>query len=549
MRALSWGLHALNLLVVLGLLFLCQQLLRGHEAAWAMAVLGLAGLLVMLQFSKRLQAWRYVTPGVLAVAVFIVLPMGFTLGIGFTNYSSAHLLSFTRATEVLLQQTDSEGRGMDLTLWKQGTDKGGEDPGRVRRTGVGSGVTYTATLIDDDGKPWRSEAFLLADVAQSVALQPSDPRAWTDAAVDADASTAAASIGQKLDSRDVVALLPQLRSLVLRTPDGRTWRLSSLHRITDQKPRYAVKGDGSTASPEVDHLIDLRDGSLLTADHAAGVWRDAQGHALEPGFRTTVGWANYARIFGDRQFLEPFGRVFAWTVSFATLNTLLTFALGLFFAVALSWPALKGRSAYRIALFLPYAVPAFISIPVFRGLFNENLGEINLVLDLFFGVRPGWFSDATLARAMVLTVNTWLGYPYMMILAMGLLKAIPEDLYEASALAGAGPLTNLFRITLPLVMRPMAPLLVASFAANFNNLTLIALLTEGAPDYLDTVVPVGATDLLASYTYRIAFNDGGQNYALACAISSIVFVIVALLAYVNLRFFGGAKSGARAARV
>lgn len=367
MRALSWGLHALNLLVVLGLLFLCQQLLRGHEAAWAMAVLGLAGLLVMLQFSKRLQAWRYVTPGVLAVAVFIVLPMGFTLGIGFTNYSSAHLLSFTRATEVLLQQTDSEGRGMDLTLWKQGTDKGGEDPGRVRRTGVGSGVTYTATLIDDDGKPWRSEAFLLADVAQSVALQPSDPRAWTDAAVDADASTAAASIGQKLDSRDVVALLPQLRSLVLRTPDGRTWRLSSLHRITDQKPRYAVKGDGSTASPEVDHLIDLRDGSLLTADHAAGVWRDAQGHALEPGFRTTVGWANYARIFGDRQFLEPFGRVFAWTVSFATLNTLLTFALGLFFAVALSWPALKGRSAYRIALFLPYAVPAFISIRCSAG--------------------------------------------------------------------------------------------------------------------------------------------------------------------------------------
>jgi maltose/maltodextrin transport system permease protein len=552
MRALSWGLHALNLLVVLGLLFLCQQLLRGHEAGWAMAVLGLAGLLVMLQFSKRLQAWRYVTPGVLAVAVFIVLPMGFTLGIGFTNYSSAHLLSFTRATEVLLQQTDSEGRGMDLTLWKQGAgqgsaDKGSDDQGRVHGAGAGSGVTYMATLVDDDGKPWRSEPFLLADVAQGVALKPMLDGVGIDGG--AGSSTAAPTIGQQLHSRDVVALLPQLRSLVLRTPDGRTWRLSSLHRITDQKPRYAVKGDGSTASPDVDHLIDLRDGSVLTADHAAGVWRDAQGHALEPGFRTTVGWANYARIFGDRQFLEPFGRVFAWTVSFATLNTLLTFALGLFFAVALSWPALKGRSAYRIALFLPYAVPAFISIPVFRGLFNENLGEINLVLDLFFGVRPGWFSDATLARAMVLTVNTWLGYPYMMILAMGLLKAIPEDLYEASALAGAGPLTNLFRITLPLVMRPMAPLLVASFAANFNNLTLIALLTEGAPDYLDTVVPVGATDLLASYTYRIAFNDGGQNYALACAISSIVFVIVALLAYVNLRFFGGAKSGARAARV
>ena len=138
---------------------------------------------------------------------------------------------------------------------------------------------------------------------------------------------------------------------------------------------------------------------------------------------------------------------------------------------------------------------------------------------------------------MVLIVNTWLGYPYMMILCMGLIKAIPGELYEASALAGAGPVMNFFRITLPLIARPIAPLLIASFAFNFNNLTLIALLTGGAPDYLDTQVPVGATDLLASYTYRIAFQDSGQNYALACAISSIVFLIVATLAVVNLRLF------------
>jgi len=507
MRALSYGLHALNLAAVAGLLFLCQQLLRAHEPIAAMAALGVAGLLVLLQFSKRLQAWRYVMPGVSAVLVFIVLPMAFTLGIAFTNYSSAHLLSFERATDVLLQRTESDGLGMDLTLVREGE---------------GASARYQARLRDDEGKDWLSVPFTLG-AANAVIL---------GAAEDGQPLT-----GEALAPRALVELLPQLRALVLRTPDDRQWRLSSLHRITDQAQRYAAI--------DADRLSDLRDGGVVTADHAAGVWRDARGQALEPGFRTTVGLANYTRIFGDSSFFEPFVRVFIWTVSFASLNTLLTFSLGLFFAVALSWPALKGRGAYRLALFLPYAVPAFISIPVFRGLFNENLGEINLVLDLLFGVRPGWFSDATLARAMVLTVNTWLGYPYMMILAMGLLKAIPEDLYEASALAGAGPVTNLFRITLPLIARPMAPLLVASFAANFNNLTLIALLTEGAPDYLDTQVPVGATDLLASYTYRIAFNDGGQNYALACAISSIVFVIVALLAYVNLRFFGGAKAARR----
>jgi maltose/maltodextrin transport system permease protein len=138
---------------------------------------------------------------------------------------------------------------------------------------------------------------------------------------------------------------------------------------------------------------------------------------------------------------------------------------------------------------------------------------------------------------MMLVVNTWLGYPYMMVLCMGLIKAIPPDLYEASAIDGAGPLANFFHLTLPLIARPIAPLLIASFAFNFNNLTLVELLTEGAPDFLDTEVPAGASDLLVSYTYRIAFRDSGQHYALACAISTIIFAIVAVLAVINLRLF------------
>ncbi len=495
-RLSIWLLRAVALLAVLGLLALAQQMLRLREAAWAVALLALAGAVVWVALSRRLQSWRYVLPGVLAVLVFVVLPMVFTVLISFTNYSSRNLLSFERATEVLLERTDSQGLGMDFELLREG------DALHIR-------------LVADDGAPWHAGPFAVA--TPRVDLQPGPGPAR----------------GAVLGPRELTAELPWLSNLDLVTPDGQRWRLSGLSRVADHAPRYR-RIDGG-------RIEDLRDASTVQADTAAGFWRDAQGRALEPGFRTTVGLANYTRLFGDPRFLEPFARVFAWTVSFAALNTAFTFGLGLFFAVALSWPALKGRHLYRLALFLPYAVPAFISIPIFRGLFNENLGEVNLVLDMLFGIRPGWFSDATLARSMVLLVNTWLGYPYMMILAMGLMKAIPEDLYEASALAGAGPLDNLLRITLPLVARPMAPLLVASFAANFNNLTLIALLTEGAPDYLDTDVPVGATDLLVSYTYRMAFNDGGQNYALACAISAVVFVIVAALAMLNLRLFGARR--------
>ena len=495
-RAAVWTLHGVAVLAVLGLLALAQQMLRLHEPAWALSLLGLAGVVVLVQLSRRLQGWRYVLPGALAVLVFVVLPMAFTVVISFTNYSSRNLLSFERATAVLLERADSQGLGMDFALRRDG-------------------AAFHLRLQGDDGRAWQAGPLTPETARIDLQLGPGAPA------------------GTALAPRELVAQLPWLSGLDLVTPDGQRWRLSGLSRVADHASRYR--------RIDAHHIEDLRDGSILVADTDAGFWRDARGVALEPGFRTTVGLANYTRLFGDERFLEPFGRVFAWTVTFATLNTLFTFGLGLFFAVALSWPALKGRHLYRIALFLPYAVPAFISIPIFRGLFNENLGEVNLVLDLLFGIRPGWFSDATLARAMVLLVNTWLGYPYMMILAMGLLKAIPEDLYEASALAGAGPMDNLLRITLPLVARPMAPLLVASFAANFNNLTLIALLTEGAPDRLDTDVPVGATDLLVSYTYRMAFNDGGQNYALACAISAVVFVIVAALAMLNLRLFGARR--------
>ena len=103
----------------------------------------------------------------------------------------------------------------------------------------------------------------------------------------------------------------------------------------------------------------VHDGIVWHANFDTGFWESADGQRLQPGFRTTVGWENYTRIFTEERFLKPFLRVLGWTVSFATLNTLLTFALGLFLAVALSWDQLRGKAFYRLMLFLPYAVPGF----------------------------------------------------------------------------------------------------------------------------------------------------------------------------------------------
>jgi maltose/maltodextrin transport system permease protein len=464
----------------------------------ATAVLAVIAVAVAIYLSPRLYAWRYVLPAALAVVIFLVVPIVYSFGISFTNYSSNHLLSFERATAVLVARANASDVGFDFQL-------------------RAAGDRYRFELTADDGARFVSDPVALGPVR--VPLRAASPAA----------PEGAAAAGEPLTLKDVVALQAALQQVVAVLPDGTELRQSSLRRFIAMRPAFARNPDGT--------LTDSADLSILRADHDTGYWRRPDGTRVEPGFRTVVGGQNYEHIFTDRRFFQPFLRVFGWTVAFAALNTLFTFGVGVVLAALLNWDALRYRGFYRTMLFLPYAVPAFISIPVFRGLFNENLGEINLILGQLFDLHPGWFSDANLARSMVLIVNTWLGYPYMMILCMGLIKTIPPDLYEASAIDGAGPLANFFHITLPLIVRPIAPLLVASFAANFNNLTLIELLTEGAPDFLDTEVPAGATDLLASYTYRIAFRDSGQHYALACAISTIIFVIVAALAVVNLRLF------------
>ena len=154
----------------------------------------------------------------------------------------------------------------------------------------------------------------------------------------------------------------------------------------------------------------------------------------------------------------------------------------------------------RVLLILPYAVPAFISILVFRGLFNQNFGEINMILEALFGIRPDWMTDGALARAMLLIVNTWLGYPYIMLLAMGFLQSVPEEQKRAAYLEGAGPVRVFFTITLPQILPPFLPLLLASFAFNFNNIVLILLLTRGGPDIPGTAIPAGENDILGSFT-------------------------------------------------
>lgn len=471
------------------LLYVVWTLYLQGEAALAALMFALTAGFALIFSNKRFYATRFIYPGIVAILIFVAFPVIYTIYLGFTNYSSFNLLTFERAQDVLM-----EGRIVD---------KDTERPFALSR----DGTAYRVFLPEGDG------GFL------------SEPVAMDGSEVTVPAAAVAAPPADLLAMRDIVPLRSALALVSVSLPDGAVLRQSGLRTFAAVQPAWTLEADG--------RLVSNEDGKVLTPDHTRGFYVDDAGQTVAPGWRVNIGWDNFKRIATSEGIRAPMLSIFLWTVTFALLSVALTFGVGLLLAVILQWPHMRFKPVYRLLLILPYAVPAFISILVFRGLFNQNFGEINMVLSTLFGAKPAWTSDATLARTMILIVNVWLGYPYMMLLAMGFLQSVPEDQKKAAALEGAGPLRVFFTITLPQIIPPFLPLLISTFAFNFNNLVLVLLLTRGGPDMPGTVIAAGQTDILGSFTYRVSFVDSGQQFGLAGAITLIIFVLVAAIAYAN----------------
>ncbi len=481
------------------------------QSLLATVLLLLTALAVWTYASSRSGALRYLFPAVAAALLFVAFPMVYTVGMGFTNQSSRNLVDRDQARAQLLDERLVDVQTQrPFELWLLD----GQAYLEVAPLGSASSAeVWRSALVSSGAGPTT-----LQSPAKPLTVVPLQVQPLAERPAQAKAATLA----------ERVAWLDTLQPLSLKPPDGSTaLRLVSLREVAAAEPLYEALPDGA--------LLDRRSGVRYMPDERRGFFAAADGTTLQPGFRVFVGLEHYARLFTEPNFREPFLGVFIWTVAFSGLTVLGAGALGLLLACLLNWPALQGRSVYRVVLFLPYAVPAFLSILVFKGLFNQNLGEVNLILGGLFGIQPAWFSDPTLARVMLLIVNIWLGFPYMMVLCSGLIQSISPDLYEASAIAGASPWDNFRRITLPLILKPLTPLLISAFAFNFNNFVLISLLTGGRPDHLDSDVPAGTTDILVSYTWRIAFQDSGNQYGLAAAVSTVIFALVALITVVQMR--------------
>lgn len=249
-----------------------------------------------------------------------------------------------------------------------------------------------------------------------------------------------------------------------------------------------------------------------------------------------VGFANFIEVLTG-PFKEVFLPVFGWNIIFAVVSTAGTFFLGLIVAIAVNNPNIKEKSVYRAILIIPWALPATVAILSWQGLLNGSYGAINnLLLNLHLISNPiPWLTDPTWARVALIIVNIWLGFPYMMNVCLGALGAIPDSYYEAADVDGASKWLQFRKITLPSLAQISYPLLISSFAFNFNNFGSAFLITKGGPPRMATQF-AGYTDILASVNYKLSTQFG--RFEIASAISIIIFLILGTISYYQMKLSG-----------
>lgn len=457
--------------------------------------------LIFLNYSfitKGFIPLKFLSVGLIFFAIFVVTPTGYTILMSTYNFKTGNEIGKEAALREIINNgivADAEGTAYDLFL---GKTSNGKYAGILENQ-----VTRELLYADERSVRPVAETEITRDIsgyitgANGITTLTDEEFANEDAVITAlrfplgDGSYAAPQ------GSDVAARLIQS---VVYDP------------VTDQLENIEL---GIT-------YIDNGNGNFVAKDDPTT--------RLDPGWRAYSGFDNFKSLFLDEKLRNPFIKVFIWTIAFAFLSVGTTFAVGMALALALQGP-IKFRRFYRGFLILPYAIPSFMSILIWRGLFNKDFGAINMLL----GLNIDWFDSPWLARFAVILVNLWLGFPYMYLIGSGALQSIPAELEEAASIDGATEKQTFYTIKLPLLLQILGPLLIASFAFNFNNFNIIYLLTGGGPTNAIDGEVAGATDILISYAYKTAFGSNFQDLGLSSAISMVMFVIVGTMSMYTLK--------------
>jgi arabinogalactan oligomer/maltooligosaccharide transport system permease protein len=499
-QKIGWMLFKIALLAIVDAVALYGAFVLFTHREWL--VLGLVVVVTVvvnwIYFSRKHIPGKYLTPGIIFLIIFQVFTLLYTGYIGFTNYGTGHNGSKDQAISALMASAQER---------------------------VADSPTYPVTVVEQLG----TLGLLVTDPDGDVSVGTNDQPLQKVSGADMDGGRAVAVDGwTSLTFSQVLARSSEIEALsvpfstdpndgAIRTPDGQ-----SGYRYVSN-----LQYDADAAT-----MTDTRSG-VVYSDIGTGAFTADDGTELLPGWQITVGFDNFVRAFTDGSIRGPLISVTLWTFAFALISVVSTFFLGLLLALVFNNTRMRFRNGYRILLILPYAFPAFLSALVWAGMMNESFGFINQVL--FGGASIPWLTDPVLAKVSVLIVNLWLGFPYMFLVCMGALQGIPEEVNEAGVMDGANPWQIFRQIKLPLLLVTVAPLLISSFAFNFNNFNLIYMLTNGGPRFGDVSIPVGHTDILISMVYKVAFTGQTRDYGLASAFTIIIFLVVAVISITSFR--------------
>jgi len=231
-----------------------------------------------------------------------------------------------------------------------------------------------------------------------------------------------------------------------------------------------------------------------------------------------IGFHHYLRVFFDSNFYSILIKTILWTA----VNISFHVSIGVFLAVLIN-RTLPARPIIRTLLIIPWAVPQYIAALSWRGMFNYEYGSINLVMTKYLSLPAiQWLNQPLEAFMACILTNIWLGFPFMMVIALGGLQSIPKDLYEAARVDGANRWQQFKNITLPMLKPVMIPAIVLGTVWTFNNINVMWLVSNGGE-------PSNQTHILVSFVYKAAFNL--YRYGYAAALSVVIFLI--LLAFVR----------------
>ncbi|MDF5527873.1 ABC transporter permease subunit [Vibrio parahaemolyticus] len=255
-----------------------------------------------------------------------------------------------------------------------------------------------------------------------------------------------------------------------------------------------------------------------------------------------VGLKNFFNIFQINLWRNTFIDVLQWTVVWTLVASTLQCTVGVLLAILVNQKDLKFKPLIRTIFILPWAVPGFVTILIFTGMFNDSFGVINNVILDFFGIEPkAWLTDPFWTKVALIMIQTWLGFPFVFAMTTGVLQAIPNDLYEAATMDGASKLQQLRTITLPLVLYSIAPILITQYTFNFNNFNIIYLFNNGGPAVIGS--NAGGTDILVSWIYKLTMSS--SQYGIASAITLLLSIFVVGIALWQFRMTKSFKEEAR----